>query len=96
MTVILSLEVSPRGADAWSRRIGADLLARLQRRHPGATVIHRDLAAEPPPPLDAAFARCAEAAVKEGLRVPPPVRARRTHARMELVIAVASAEGPGL
>jgi len=52
--------------------------------------------AKVPPPLDAAFARCAEVAVKEGLRVPPPVRARRTHARMELVIAVASAEGAGL
>jgi FMN-dependent NADH-azoreductase len=56
MTAILYLEVSPRGAEAWSRRIGTDLLARLQRRHPGARVIHRDLAANPPPLIDAAFA----------------------------------------
>jgi tetratricopeptide (TPR) repeat protein len=52
--------------------------------------------AKVPPPLDGAFARCAEAAVKDGLRVPPPARARPTRARLELVIAVASGEAIGL
>ena len=56
MTTILYIEVSPRGAESWSRRIGAELLARLERRHPAARVVRRDLAANPPPAIDAAFA----------------------------------------
>jgi tetratricopeptide (TPR) repeat protein len=44
--------------------------------------------AKVPAPLDAAFARCAEAAVRDGLRLgPPPGRPRPTRARMELVVA---------
>src|SRR6185369_8850223 len=49
--------------------------------------------AKAPPPLDGAFARCAEAAVRDGLRVPPPGRGRPTHARMELVVASGEAGG---
>jgi FMN-dependent NADH-azoreductase len=56
MTTILFLEVSPRGPRSWSRRIGAELLQRLQRQHPDARVIRRDLAANPPPAIDAVFA----------------------------------------
>jgi FMN-dependent NADH-azoreductase len=56
MTTILYIAVSPRGPGSWSRRLGTDLLARLERRHPGARVVRRDLAADPPPPIDAAFA----------------------------------------
>lgn len=56
MTTILYLEVGPRGSRSWSRRVGAELLDRLQRRHPGARVIRRDLAANPPPVIDASFA----------------------------------------
>ena len=56
MTSILYIAVSPRGPGSWSRRLGAELLARLERRHPGARVVRRDLAADPPPPIDAAFA----------------------------------------
>ena len=56
MTTILYLEVSPRGPRSWSRRIGAELLDRLQRQHPAATVVRRDLAANPPPAIDAVFA----------------------------------------
>jgi hypothetical protein len=44
--------------------------------------------AKAPPPLDDKFARCAEAAVKDGLRVTPPSgRGRPTRARLELVVA---------
>jgi hypothetical protein len=43
--------------------------------------------AKVPPPLDATFARCAESAVKDGLRVVTPGRGRATRARMELVVA---------
>jgi len=59
MTTILHIEVSPRGEQSWSRRFGAELLARLLRQHPGATVVRRDLAAHPPPLIDAAFANAA-------------------------------------
>jgi tetratricopeptide (TPR) repeat protein len=43
--------------------------------------------AKAPAPLDAAFARCAEAAIKDGLRVSPTGRSRTTRARLELVVA---------
>lgn len=56
MTTILWIEVSPRGARSWSRRFGAELVARLERRHPGARIVRRDLAADPPPPIGTAFA----------------------------------------
>jgi tetratricopeptide (TPR) repeat protein len=54
--------------------------------------------AKVPPPFDGPFARCVEAAVKDGLRVTPPGRVRPTHARMELGIAipVARDEASGL
>jgi tetratricopeptide (TPR) repeat protein len=53
--------------------------------------------AKAPPPLDEAFVRCAEAAVKAGLRVPPPgPRSKLTRARMELVIGVAAGDRAGL
>jgi len=53
---ILYIAVSPRGAESWSHRLGEELLARLERRHPAAKVVRRDLAANPPPAIDAAFA----------------------------------------
>ena len=52
---ILYIAVSPRGAES-VRRFGEELLARLERRHPAARVVRRDLAANPPPAIDAAFA----------------------------------------
>jgi FMN-dependent NADH-azoreductase len=55
MTTILYIEVSPR-AQSWSRRFGAELMGRLERRHPGAKLVRRDLAAHPPPLIDAVFA----------------------------------------
>jgi FMN-dependent NADH-azoreductase len=56
MTTILFIEVGPRGPQSWSRRVGAELLERLQHHHPGARVVRRDLAAAPPPIIDAVFA----------------------------------------
>ena len=53
---ILYIEVSPRGAESWSRRFGEELLERLERRFPAARVVRRDLAANPPPAIGAAFA----------------------------------------
>src|SRR6202035_972538 len=56
MMSILYIAVSPRGAESWSRRFGEELLARLERRHPAAKAVRRDLADNPPPAIDAAFA----------------------------------------
>jgi FMN-dependent NADH-azoreductase len=55
MTNILHLRCSPRGAAAFSSRMAEEVIARLQRHHPGARLAFRDLAADPPPLVDAAF-----------------------------------------
>ncbi len=53
---ILLIECSPRGAASCSRLVAQDLLARLQAVDRPARVVRRDLAADPPPFVDAAFA----------------------------------------
>ena len=52
---ILYLRCSPRGAEAHSSRMAAEVVDRLRRRHPDARVVFRDLAANPPPLVDAGF-----------------------------------------
>lgn len=54
MTRILRIDCSPRGAISHSRGL-ADEMAEELARH-GAAVIRRDLARDPPPIVDAAFA----------------------------------------
>jgi tetratricopeptide (TPR) repeat protein len=44
-------------------------------------------------PLDATFARCAEAAVRSGLRIARPQKARATRARIDLLVATKDAGG---
>jgi FMN-dependent NADH-azoreductase len=51
MTTILQILVSPR-PQAFSRRVAGDIVARIGDYHPGARVITRDLAADPPPHPD--------------------------------------------
>ncbi len=55
MKTILHISASPRGAAAYSRIASDRLVAALVGRSPGARVIARDLAAAPPPLVDAAF-----------------------------------------
>ena len=55
MKTILYVSASPRGAAAYSRIASDRLVASLLARSPGARVIERDLAAVPPPLVDAAF-----------------------------------------
>jgi FMN-dependent NADH-azoreductase len=55
MTSILYLRCSPRGADAFSSRMAEEVLARLPRHYPDARIVFRDLAANPPPLVDAGF-----------------------------------------
>jgi FMN-dependent NADH-azoreductase len=64
MPNILYLTCSPRGANSFSRRIGDELVARL-----GGAVLARDLAADPPPLVDAAFSAAILAPASEA--VPP-------------------------
>jgi FMN-dependent NADH-azoreductase len=55
MTKILYLTSSPRGEDSYSNRAARELIADIKRRDPAARVIHRDLAADPLPHIDADF-----------------------------------------
>lgn len=55
MTTLLHLNVSPRGDASTSRRAGRLVRQRLAVERGGLTVIERDLATEPLPPIDAAF-----------------------------------------
>jgi FMN-dependent NADH-azoreductase len=64
MTNILYLTCSPRGAQSFSRRMGDELVARLD-----GAVLARDLAADPPPLIDAGFSTAILAPVTE--TVPP-------------------------
>ncbi len=55
MQTILHLACSPRGSDAFSRRISDALTGRILARHPAARVVVRDLAANPPALVDDGF-----------------------------------------
>ena len=55
MFTILHLSCSPRGGDAFSRKLSDELVARLCAHHRGARVRLRDLGAAPPPVVDGAF-----------------------------------------
>jgi FMN-dependent NADH-azoreductase len=52
MASLLKIDVSPRGAYSYSRQLGDTFLASWKSAHPGATVVVRDLAIDPPPFLD--------------------------------------------
>jgi len=55
MKTILYLSCSPGGAGAVSRIMADEVVTHLRRLHPAATVAERDLAANPPAIVDAAF-----------------------------------------
>jgi FMN-dependent NADH-azoreductase len=56
MVRVLHVAASPRGAASISRRVAGDLIDALSRDDPTPSLVERDLAAEPPPHPDAAFA----------------------------------------
>jgi FMN-dependent NADH-azoreductase len=56
MTRVLHVAASARGAASISRRVAGVLIAALSRDDPTLRLVERDLAAEPPPHPDAAFA----------------------------------------
>jgi FMN-dependent NADH-azoreductase len=55
MRSILYLSCSPRGSSSHCRCFAEEVLARLRQHHPAAEVRRRDLAADPPPFVDATF-----------------------------------------
>ena len=55
MRRILYLTCSPRDRRSVSRAMSAELVARLVAIHPGAEIVERDLAADPPPLVDSGF-----------------------------------------
>jgi len=65
MAKLLHVAASPRGAASHSRRVAAALIDALGRDDSALTVAERDLAAEPPPHPDAAFAEASLMAAAE-------------------------------
>jgi tetratricopeptide (TPR) repeat protein len=55
-----------------------------------------EAAVKSPPTIDASFARCAEAALRGGLRVARPRRAAATRVRFELLVALANPDANGV
>ena len=55
MTTILRLDCSPGGAGSFSRQLGDEVVGLLRAKHPGAGLVHRDLAEAPPSPIDLGF-----------------------------------------
>jgi len=55
MHTILLLTCSPKGPAAYSRLMAQEVADRLAAANPGADLVRRDLAADPPPLPDAAF-----------------------------------------
>ncbi len=55
MRSVLLLTCSPKGAAAYSGVVAREVATRLAAANRGAVVVHRDLAAQPPPLPDAAF-----------------------------------------
>jgi FMN-dependent NADH-azoreductase len=55
MKNILLIQSSPRGPESLSQKVAQSVVLDLQSRHPKVTVTIRDLAANPPPHVGAAF-----------------------------------------
>ncbi len=67
MKNILLIESSPRGSDSYSHQAARSMVHEIQQHHPGAQLVVRDLAKNPPPHVGPAFV--------SGLYVPPAQRA---------------------
>ena len=55
MSYVLYLSCSPKGCASICQGFAHQVLVRLTQRHPATEIIHRDLAATPPPFVDADF-----------------------------------------
>jgi FMN-dependent NADH-azoreductase len=81
MSKILYVTSSPRGAESFSNQVAARVLEELKEAHPGAEVIHRDVAHDPLPHIDEDF--LAAMGLREGSRTP---RQREIAARSDALI----------
>ncbi len=61
MTTMLHIDTSVDLDTSHSRRLSAGFVARWRDRHPGATVLRRDLGRVPPPGLDQPFVKAVKA-----------------------------------
>lgn len=55
MKNILLIQSSPRGSDSYSHKVARSIVSDLEERYPGANVVVRDLAQNPPPHVGQAF-----------------------------------------
>jgi FMN-dependent NADH-azoreductase len=55
MKNILYIQSSPRGSESYSQKVAHSIVSDLEERHPGAKVVVRDLAKNPPPHVGEAF-----------------------------------------
>ncbi|MDB6065983.1 MAG: FMN-dependent NADH-azoreductase [Pedosphaera sp.] len=55
MKNILLIQSSPRGLESYSEKVARAIVGDLEERHPGANVVVRDLAQNPPPHVGQAF-----------------------------------------
>ena len=55
MKNILYIQSSPRGSESFSQKVAQSVVSDLGERHPGAKVVVRDLAQNPPPHVGQAF-----------------------------------------
>jgi FMN-dependent NADH-azoreductase len=67
MKNILLIESSPRGSDSYSHQAARSMVNEIQNRNPGAQLVVRDLAQNPPPHVGQAFIT--------GMYAPPEQRA---------------------
>ncbi len=55
MKNILLIQSSPRGSESYSQKVARSVVSDLEERHPGANLVVRDLAQNPPPHVGPAF-----------------------------------------
>src|SRR5258708_35197278 len=55
MKNLLLIQSSPRGSDSYSHKVARSIVGDLEERYPGANVVVRDLARNPPPHVGQAF-----------------------------------------
>ncbi|MDB6122651.1 MAG: acpD [Pedosphaera sp.] len=55
MKNILFIQSSPRGSESYSQKVARSIVSDLEERYPGAKVVVRDLAQNPPPHVGEAF-----------------------------------------
>ena len=69
MKNILYIQSSPRGPQSYSQKVAQSIVDELKTRHPGASVVVRDLTENPPPHVGQAFVGAVVAGIAAYLAV---------------------------